>query len=139
MNGWGAGQSTHLRHALRSVAETDTPNLHVKTSTKAVLLSALVYPGSGQLLLKRYLAAALLMGAATVALVMLVIPAVTATQQILGRLKSGELVLGPDFIRDVQLAVEQAVGPSTSPGLALLVIWLVSIAHAWIIGRWPPK
>jgi len=111
----------------------------VKPSTKAVLLSALVYPGSGQLFLKHYVAAALLMGAATVALVMLVIPAVTATQQILGRLESGELILGPDFVGDLQLAVEQAVGPSTGPGLALLVIWLVSIAHAWIIGRRPPK
>jgi len=134
-----ARRSAPLQQALRSISEADAPDPHVKPSTKAVLLSALVYPGSGQLFLKRYVAAALLMGAATVALVMLVIPAVTATQQILGRLESGELALGPGFIRDVQLAVEQAVGPSTSPGLALLVIWLVSITHAWIIGRRPPK
>lgn len=121
------GQATDAR---QSLGET------MKKATKAVLLSALVYPGTGQLYLKKYLLAAVLFAIATVALYVLLEPVVVMANEMAGKLVSGELQAGPDLIADVMATSRQMSDGQTMSvaSLVLLGTWLVGIVHAWRAG-----
>lgn len=109
----------------------------MKRSTKAVLLSALVFPGAGQLYLKKYLPAIALVVATVVAVWFLMMPLLATANEIAARLVSGELQAGTELLDDV-LVESQQVAASRSTrlaGLALLGIWLAGVAHAWLTGR----
>jgi len=107
----------------------------VKTGNKAVLLSAFGYPGAGQLYLKRYALGIALIVIATIALLVAMVPLIQTTQQLVLRIESGELSLGPELFTELHAAVSAVTGPASGPGMVLLASWLFGIVHAWRAGR----
>ncbi len=110
---------------------------HMTRSTKAALLSGLVFPGVGHMILKYYLRGALLLFFALVALVVLVDKAVQRAQSIVDRINSGEIPLEVG-------AISQAVADSASgadpladnaPVIVLGACWLIGIIDSYRVGR----
>ena len=109
----------------------------MKNSTKGALLSGLVFPGLGQVVLKRYRRGIVLM---LVVLAGVSIIAVEAVQQGFAIVdKMGSTGLAPDM-STLSSAVASASAASSSPVLdlvQLLVVacWIFSIVDAYRIGR----
>ena len=106
-------------------------------STKAVLLSALVFPGAGHLLLKKFILGFVLAGAAFVGLYFLIAGALANAWQIAEKIQSGEVP--PDVGIIMELASQQATGAAAQPlniALAVLCVsWLIGIADSYRVGR----
>jgi hypothetical protein len=109
----------------------------MKRSTKAVLLSALVYPGVGHLYLKKTVPAVLLMLAATAGLYVLMSGAFAQANLIAGKILSGEVQ--PDIGAVTDLLTQHQDG-SGSGKLAwatafLGIVWVAAVIDAWRTGR----
>ncbi len=108
----------------------------MKKSIKAALLSGLVFPGLGQLYLKRY-GSALLMISASVALIYFTLSYLFRNaMEVVGEIDRGELA--GDLASITQRVSEQTQSSSglVSLGLAaLLVLWVFSIVHAHKSGK----
>jgi acid phosphatase family membrane protein YuiD len=109
----------------------------MKNSMKGALLSGLVFPGLGQIALKRYWR-----GFALILMVMagLYIMIVTAVQQAYIILDSIEAEGGMPDSDTISQAAVQAAAASDSPmitavSVLLLVCWIVGIIDAWRIGK----
>jgi hypothetical protein len=104
---------------------------------KGALLSGLVYPGLGQLLLKHYRRGAAYAVAASAGLAIIVMQAVQRATQILAQFDAGHEI--PDTNRIMQLLHDS--GTPTQAliyhlGLLLLIGgWLFSTVDGYIIGR----
>jgi len=102
----------------------------MKTTTKAALISALLFPGLGQLVvLKRAGRAFLFIAPALVALLVLLSSAFTTATQIADQITAGTLPLDP------QLITQQIEATNTGPGgniaaAVLMIAWLGSILDA---------
>ena len=102
----------------------------MKTTTKAALISALLFPGLGQLVvLKRAGRAFLFIAPALVALLVLLSSAFTTATQIADQITAGTLPLDP------QLITQQIEATNTGPGgniaaALLMIAWLGSILDA---------
>ena len=106
-------------------------------SVKAVLLSALVFPGAGHFYLKRYLVGALLAGAALVSFYALATGAMDTALQVADRIERGAVAPDAAAIDELitqQSAAHQGLLGSLAPDL-LLVCWLAGIADSWRVGR----
>jgi hypothetical protein len=100
----------------------------MKKSTKALLLSALVFPGAGHLFLKYYLRGAALMVLSLAGLAIIVVDAVQQALGIFDKLQNGTMPLDANAISG--LLTNSA---SSFPG------WVLNIASygivlCWIIG-----
>ena len=109
----------------------------MKKSTKAVLLSAFIYPGVGHIVLKRYVSAAGLIVAASASLYILVSNAVTKALQISDKIINGEIQPDIEVIRDLiskqQTAEEtQLITIATT---VLIIVWLIGIFDSYRFGR----
>jgi len=104
---------------------------------KAVMLSALVFPGSGHFYLKRFKGGAVLAGAALLALYVLVSKAVERALVISDRIQRGEIA--PDIAAISEYVSRQSAGnEAQSINLAtavLIIAWLIGIIQAYRIGR----
>lgn len=102
----------------------------MKPSIKAVLISALLFPGLGQLVaLKRPARASTFIIPALLALLYLLSTAFTVATQIADQIAAGTLPLDP------QLITQQIEATNTGPGgniaaAVLLIAWLGSILDA---------
>lgn len=109
----------------------------MKRSTKAALLSALVFPGVGHLYLKRYVIGILLSGGAASATYFIVSNAVSKAFEIAEKIQSESLSLDVNAI--ASLVSEQshdAVGSSMSIAtIALIVFWIIGIVDSYRQGR----
>lgn len=109
----------------------------MKQSYKAALFSALVYPGSGHLLLKHYPMGLLLVGTATGCLAALVFRAFAIAGTISDKILSGEIPL--DILRiNNELSTQIAADSGTMVTIAtwlLVVCWLAGTADAFRLGR----
>ena len=108
----------------------------MKKSLKAVLFSAIVFPGSGQLLLKKYPSAAFFAFFASVGVYLLFSDLLTRAQSILEKVQSGEV--SGDLATIIELVQHQSTTAieSLSPALTILLItWLVSVVEAYRVGR----
>ena len=109
----------------------------MKISTKAVLLSALVFPGTGHLLLKSYRTGMLLISASLVSLYYLVTTSVEAALQIVDKIQSGEV--SPDVASITDLVSKQSAGAEmlwSNVATAVLVIcWVIGIIDSYRKGR----
>ena len=109
----------------------------MKLSTKAALYSALIFPGLGHFLLKRYLSAGLLTSFAAVALVYLVTKAVEKALVIADKIVSGEVQ--PDIVLVLQMVSQQAKDQDAQSievvTLVLVVLWLLGIIDSYRVGR----
>lgn len=95
---------------------------------KAALLSALVFPGAGHLLLKKYSAAVILAGATGVSLYFLVATAIEKALLITDKIQIGEVPL------DVAVITELITKQTTGPEAQLLNIATAVLFIAWLIG-----
>jgi hypothetical protein len=109
----------------------------MKTSYKAVLYSALIFPGSGHFLLRRYLPGCLFAGTGFACLVVLVARAVDAAQKVSDQILMGEIPL--DIARIQEAVVTQAAAAesqTTAVATWLLVAcWVIAAIDAWRLGR----
>jgi len=116
----------------------------MRNALKGALLSALVWPGLGQIVLKRYVRGVLLICTALAALTLVVVKAV---QYALAMLSQLDIAAGPPDIQALTRAALATMAEvdrtSFFVSLAALVIcWLVGVADAWRVGarmdREPP-
>lgn len=107
----------------------------MKKPLKAALFSALIFPGAGQLLLKKYLSAIYFAAFASVGLYLLFSKLFARVQVILEQVQSGEISAD---IAAIMAAVHQQTASATeslSPALVILMVaWLVSVVEAYRVG-----
>ena len=104
-------------------------------STKAALLSALVFPGAGHLFLRKTLPAVLLMAVTFTALYFLMSSALQQATQIVDKILSGEVQA------DVSTLIQLITNPKdesntlSMASMALGISWVVGVFDAWRLGR----
>ena len=106
-------------------------------STKAALLSGLIFPGIGHIVLKRYLRGSLVMLPALIAMSAITKIAFQRAQAIVDRVVSGEIPLDTGSISELV-----ANSPNDSDSLissismfVFLVCWLIGIIDSYRIGN----
>ena len=109
----------------------------MKTSFKAALLSAFVFPGAGQLWLKKYFLGCIFSFVAAVPLYIIISTTVEQTQKIIEQINLQASTL--DYLAINELVSQQMAGIDTQQmhiaTISLLTIWLLSILDAFRIGR----
>ena len=100
----------------------------MKKSVKAALLSALVFPGSGHFMLKRYVHSAILFGVTVLCLMYLIQDAVEQVTSVMNRLQSGD-VSAANTQAIMQLLEESG---SKNEGLIKLAKWTLGLS--WVFG-----
>ena len=109
----------------------------MKKSTKAALLSALVFPGIGHFHLKKYIPGIILAGSAGAGLYFLISKTLERTLQIVDKIQGGEVQ--PDIAAISALLLEQPTGAEAqllnAATAVLIVSWLISIVDSYRIGR----
>jgi hypothetical protein len=108
----------------------------MKKSTKAVLLSALVFPGLGHLVLRHYLRGSLLVVCSLAALTVVVRIAFQQAQSLLDHVASGEIPMDATAIGEAVSNASNAADDRLS-GIAFFVYiacWLIGIFDAYRVG-----
>jgi len=108
----------------------------MKKSTKAALLSGLIFPGVGHMVLKQYLRGSILMLSALIALIVIVTKAVNQALTIVDKINSGEISLESVTITELASQSTGAAEGSIS-NIAVLVIiacWLIGIIDSYRLG-----
>jgi hypothetical protein len=108
----------------------------MKKSTKAVLLSALVFPGAGQIYLHSYLPGVALITASGAAILYMVLKAVEHALQIVAKIQSGQVRLDETAI--AELLNSQPVGTENYLinlcMTVFIVCWLIAMIHSYWVG-----
>jgi TM2 domain-containing membrane protein YozV len=108
----------------------------MKYSTKAALLSGLVFPGVGHLYLKRWLRGTLLAAGAAVVSWFLVSLAVSSAMDIAGKIQNGDVPPSAEAISTMVSKASQSNELSTDIAtMILLVLWVVGIVDSYREGR----
>jgi len=106
-------------------------------SNKAVLLSALVFPGAGHFFLKKRISGAVLAAASLAALYLIVTDMVERAQQITEKILSGEVA--PDVAAITELLSRQPNGNESQlldiAWPVLIICWLTGIVDSYRCGR----
>jgi len=109
----------------------------MKKTTKAILASAFVFPGVGQLLLKRHFLAITFISSALCATAVILHYVIDAAMTISERIISGEVE--PDILLIRQLIIEQQANSSTLlvtiSTWGLVIVWLISVLDAYLAGK----
>jgi len=108
----------------------------VKRSTKAVLLSALVFPGAGHLYLKRWASGILLSAAAAIALYLIASVTWYTAMDIASQIQSG--AVADDVAMIAALTEQQLQANEGKTNLATLVLgtsWVLGIIGSYWLGR----
>jgi TM2 domain-containing membrane protein YozV len=108
----------------------------MKRSTKAALLSGLVFPGLGHIYLKRYVQGILLVFGAALAMYFVVSTAVHTALDVVEKIEGGGVSLDVKAINDLvsqqSRGTEQLTNIAT---IALLAFWVIGIADSYRVGR----
>ena len=109
----------------------------MKNSLKGALLSGLVFPGLGQVVLKRYWRGFVLMLTVMACLYVMI---VTAVQQAYAILDTIETQGGSPDSDTISRAAAQAAAASDSPvitvaSLLIIACWIIGIVDAYRIGK----
>src|SRR5262245_53062011 len=108
----------------------------MKYSTKAALLSGLVFPGLGHLYLRRYLRGLLLAAGAAAVCYFLVSTAVNSATDIAAKIEGGEVPLDPEAISAMVSKASKKDERSTDIATAILVaLWAIGIVDSYREGR----
>ena len=109
----------------------------MKKSTKAVLLSAFVFPGAGHLYLKKYLPGSILAGVSLVGIYYLVTTTVERAWEIAEKIQSGAVQL--DATTVTELVSQQSAGTDSQlmniATLAIIICWGIGILDSYRAGR----
>lgn len=101
----------------------------------AALLSGLVFPGTGQLYLKRITRGLAFIVPTALSASILFQSLFARAADLLGRIESGSVPLNAEAL---EFALSQQPDPGilvSLSGWLLLVLWLASVADAWRLGR----
>ena len=105
-------------------------------STKAALLSGLIFPGVGHMVLKQYLRGSILMLSALIAVSVIVTNAIKQALTIVDRINSGEIPLEAGAI--TELVSKSAGGAEGSilniAALVVVACWLIGIIDSYRLG-----
>jgi hypothetical protein len=109
----------------------------MQQSYKAALFAALVFPGSGHLLLKHYRTGLLFVGSSLACLGVLIFRAMEVAQVISDKILSGDLPLDMQRLSAEISAQSDAAGSSlvSVATWVLLCCWIVSTIDAFRLGR----
>jgi len=108
----------------------------VKKSTKAVLLSALVFPGLGHLYLKRWAAGAVLLGVAAYAIYTIVTVTMSIAMEVVHKIEGSGVT--PDIDTISRLVTQQLSGSeqaTNTAAIAFAACWLMGIIGSYIHAR----
>lgn len=109
----------------------------MKKSTKAALLSALVFPGVGHFYLKKYKAGLILAGVSFAAIYFLIAKAVESAAEISEKIQSGAVPLDAEAI--TKLVSQQPAGADAQmmniATIALVICWVIGIVDSYRAGR----
>ena len=104
---------------------------------KALLLSALVFPGTGQFLLKRYHLGGILASVALISLGVILVSTVEQSLRIAEKIQAGDIPL--DVIAISNQILEQ---PASTDGflintawISLIIVWLISIIDSLLMTK----
>jgi len=115
----------------------DPGNASMKKSSKAVLLSALVFPGAGHLYLKRYFSGFILMGLSLAGILYIISVTVDRAFQIVDKIQSG--AIPPDVDAITQALALQSGGAGTdllnAATMLIVLCWIVGIVDSYRVGR----
>ena len=107
----------------------------MKNSLKAALLSALVLPGAGQIVLKRYLSCVLFALVSIIALSVIVAKIIKFSSLIVAKINNGALDQGGGLIGILSNSmVEVNTGVMNTAFLIYLGVWILSILDAYRVG-----
>jgi len=109
----------------------------MKKSTKAVLLSVFVFPGTGHLLLKRYITGAVIVGTALLAYYILISNVFNKALGIAEKIQSGEIQPDIQVITELVLARTADTPQMNMAVVILFICWLVSVVDSYRLGRRP--
>jgi hypothetical protein len=109
----------------------------MKKSTKAILLSAFVFPGVGHLYLKKYVPGSILAGISLTGIYYLVTTTVERAWQIAEKIQSGAVQL--DATTVTELVSQQSAGADSQlvniATLAVIICWGIGIIDSYRAGR----
>ena len=108
----------------------------MKKSTKATLLSMLVFPGVGHLYLRKYLLGMVLFIGAATATYFIVSSAVKTALEVAEKIQSGSIPLEVGTITELVSQKSHAGEYATNNALiALFTFWVIGIFDSFRIGR----
>ena len=105
-------------------------------SIKAALLSGLIFPGVGHMILKQYLRGSILMLSALIALSVIVTRAIKQALTIVDRINSGEIPVETGSITEL-ISISTSGAESSILNIAALVVgacWLIGIIDSYRLG-----
>jgi hypothetical protein len=109
----------------------------MSTTKKAVLLSALLFPGAGHYFLKRYIPAALLSLVTAGGLYFLIVETVVRSRQIADQILAGEISY--DVATIAKLASTHSAGSDgqllNNATTAIAVAWIIGMVDSYRVGR----
>ncbi len=102
-------------------------------STKAILLSAFVYPGAGQLFLKRSTSGIIFITISTIGLYFILSNIFKITFQVIDDIKNGGAQ--PDFTTLLSLISQHDTQLLNTAMTVMIITWLASIIHLYLMGK----
>jgi hypothetical protein len=108
----------------------------MKRSTKALLLSFLVFPGSGHIYLKQYITGLTIMSISIVSLYYLVVKATEQAFKIVAEIQNGNVPLDPIAINEL-ITRQQASADNLWLNIATAAVsfcWVIGIIDTYRIG-----
>lgn len=108
----------------------------MKRSTKAALLSGLVFPGIGHMYLKRYVHGIMLSAGAASAMYFIVSVVVNTALEVTEKIQSGGVPLDVGAITDlVSQQPSSAEQPANIAMIVLVACWVIGVADSYRQGR----
>jgi uncharacterized membrane protein len=110
----------------------------MKRSTKAVLLSGLVFPGIGHMYLKRYACGIILSVGAAYAMYFIVSAVVTTVLEVAENIQSESGGIPLDMSTITDLVSQQSAGAEQPTNIAMIVLvlcWIIGIVDSYRQGR----
>ena len=109
----------------------------MQKSIKAVLLSALVFPGAGHFSLKKPVQGTLLVGITLFCLYFLVTTVLEISRNLAAKIQSGEIpydvaIITKSVTEKLSGGDDQLISLST---LGIMICWIVGIADSYRVGR----
>ena len=108
----------------------------MKKSTKAALISGLVFPGLGHLYIRKYIIGILLLATSGWAVYALTSTAIDIALEVVSEIERGNMAIDPATISQMVSKRSEETGQSTSvPTWLLLASWLIGIVDSYRAGR----
>jgi hypothetical protein len=109
----------------------------MKSSTKAVLLSAFVFPGLGHIYLKKYIPGVVLLGTSLAGSYYLISKTVENALQIVEKIQGGNIQ--PDITAITELVTKQSTGTDSQlvniATIIIFICWIIGIIDSYRVGK----